>query len=186
MRDSTFSRFNILSILVLILGGAWIWISAAPPGSTTGGGVPAPRQGFQAPDFTLENADGQTITLSQLRGRPVLINMWASWCTPCRAEMPAMQRIYQDYAGEGFEILAVNTTFQDDPARALAFAQELKLTFPILWDLDGSVSNLYQVRGMPTSFFVDGSGVIQEVIIGGPMAEALLRVRVENLFEGGR
>jgi cytochrome c biogenesis protein CcmG, thiol:disulfide interchange protein DsbE len=180
------SAFQIFSVILLVAGGIWIWFSSAPPGGTTGGAIPAPRQGFLAPDFSLSNSEGQTYTLSELRGKPVLINLWASWCSPCRAEMPAMQRVYEEYASQGFEILAVNTTFQDDPNRASAFAAELGLTFPIVWDLDGRVSDLYQLRGMPTSFFVDGDGIIQEVIIGGPMAEALLRVRVENLFKEGR
>jgi cytochrome c biogenesis protein CcmG, thiol:disulfide interchange protein DsbE len=185
--NKTFSiRWNIFSVVVLIIGGAWIWASAAPQGSTTGGEIPAPRQGFLAPDFSLQTASGEMVRLADLRGRPVLVNLWASWCSPCRAEMPAMQRVYEEYAGQGFEILAVNTTYQDDPNRALAFAQELGLTFPILFDLDGQMSDIYQLRGMPTSFFIDQQGMIREVIVGGPMAEALLRVRIENLIEGGR
>jgi len=79
-------------------------------------------------------------------------------------------------------VLGVNSTNQDNPQAANAFAQQLGLTFPILFDRDGSVSKLYNVRALPSSFFIDADGIIQEVIIGGPMAEALLEIRVEQLL----
>ena len=179
-------RFTLTTAAILLLGVVWIGVSAASPGTTTSGAISAPKQGFQAPDFTLTARDGQTITLSDLRGSPVLVNVWASWCGPCRAEMPAMQRLYERYQGQGFVILAVNATNQDSQANALAFAQELGLTFPILWDTHGDVTKLYQVNAMPSSFFIDETGIIQEVVIGGPMAEALLITRVEQLLGEGR
>src|SRR5690606_34345406 len=113
--------------------------------------------------------------LSDLRGRPVLVNLWASWCGPCQAEMPAMQKIHEQYGPQGFTILAVNTTFQDERTSAEEFAANRGLTFPIVFDLDGKVSRSYQVRSMPTSFFIDQDGIIRRVVIGGPMSEALLR-----------
>jgi cytochrome c biogenesis protein CcmG/thiol:disulfide interchange protein DsbE len=113
----------------------------------------------------------------------VLINIWTSWCPPCRAEMPALQQVYEAYRDQGFEILAVNATNQDSQQDAVGFAQELGLTFPILLDSTGEVSNLYQLRSLPTSFFVDSRGIIHEVVIGGPMSEALLRTRVQQLLE---
>jgi cytochrome c biogenesis protein CcmG, thiol:disulfide interchange protein DsbE len=180
------TRWKLFSILILLGGALWVWASAAAPDAVTAGQIPAPRKGFLAPDFALTDQNGSEYSLSDLRGQAVLVNMWASWCTPCRAEMPAMQTVYQDYHERGFEILAVNTTFQDDPNSALSFANELGLTFPLLWDIDGSTSSLYQIRAMPTSFFVKRDGTIDEVVIGGPMAEALLRVRIERLLEDGR
>ncbi|HWQ84309.1 MAG TPA: TlpA disulfide reductase family protein [Anaerolineales bacterium] len=175
--------WNLFSLAVLLLGAGWIWLSAANPGGTTGGEIPAPRAGFLAPDFSLPNADGNLITLSDLRGQAVLVNLWASWCAPCQAEMPAMQRVYKDYGDQSFTILAVNATNQDSQAAALQFAAEKNLTFPILFDLDGSVSRSYQLTALPTSYFILPDGTIKEVIIGGPMAEALLRVRVEQILE---
>ena len=179
----TSNRWMLLYALALFIGAGWIWASKAPPGSTTHGGIPAPQKGFLAPDFTLETSSGEAITLSELRGRPVLLNFWASWCPPCRAEMPAMERAYQDHQAQGFLILGVNAANQDDPAQALAFTAAQRLTFPILFDSDGEVSRLYQVRALPSSFFIDSGGVIQEVVIGGPMSEALLQIRVQQLVE---
>ena len=97
--------------------------------------------------------------------------------------MPAMQRIYESYQEQGFVILAVNATNQDSPNSAAAFAVEHSLTFPILLDVDGAVSGLYRLRSLPTSFFVNREGIIEEIVIGGPMSEALLQTRVENLLE---
>lgn len=94
-----------------------------------------------------------------------------------------MQQVYSDFGPDGFVILAVNSTHQDRLADVEGFVAERKLTFPILLDQDGQVSARYQVRSLPTSFFIDPNGIIQEVVIGGPMAEALLRTRAESLFE---
>jgi len=172
----------LLSIAILIIGAGWIWVSAPSPGSTTDGIIPAPQKGFLAPDFTLETFNGESITLSDLRGQAVLINLWASWCPPCRAEMPDMQQAYDQYEEQGFTILAINATNQDSHSAAENFVKEHNLTFPILLDRKGEVSSLYQLRSLPTSYFVDSEGIIQEVIVGGPMSEALLRTRIENLL----
>ena len=96
--------------------------------------------------------------------------------------MPAMQQIYQDLRSEGFVVLAVNATNQDNMDAALNFRDEHSLTFPILFDLDGSASLAYRLQALPSSYFIDADGVIQEVVIGGPMAEALLRTRAESLL----
>ena len=141
-----------------------------------------PRAGFLAPDFNLRTLDGSHIRLSTLRGRPVLINIWASWCIPCKAEMPSLEQIYQEYNKQGLEILAVNSTIQDDPSKVLDFAHQSRLTFPILLDPTGEVPRLYNIQALPTSFFVDASGTIREVVVGGPISEALLRIRVEALI----
>lgn len=184
MQKITFPRFTGFSIFILLVGAAWIWISIPPAGSTTQGEIQAPQRGFTAPDFTLETPGSELITLSDLRGKPVLINFWASWCPPCRSEMPAMQRVYDDLQEQGFTVLAVNSTHQDDLNAALTFAENLGLTFPILLDRDGSQGTLYGIRSLPTSFFIDPDGTIQDVVIGGPMSEALLRIRVEQLLGG--
>ena len=175
--------FRLASVAILALSALWIGISASLPGGTASPGIPAPQTGFLAPEFTLTSLQGETISLADLRGQAVLVNIWASWCGPCRSEMPAMQTIYQEYAGQGFTILAVNSTIQDSQSKAAEFVAEYNLTFPILLDFDGQVSALYQVSALPSSFFIRPDGTIQEVVIGGPMAEALLRTRVETLLQ---
>lgn len=176
-------RWYIFSALVLITGAAWIIASRAEPGDVTSGAIPVPRQGFAAPEFSLTTPEGENISLSELRGSPVLVNLWTSWCPPCRAEMPAMQEAYQAYRDQGFVILAVNATNQDSHQDAIDFTEQYGLTFPILLDTNGEVSRLYQLRSLPTSFFIDRQGIIQEVVIGGPMSEALLRSRIQQLME---
>lgn len=181
----SFQRYwNLISILILITSAVWIWASRADPKATTGGGIPAPMQGFQAPDFELNTMQGESVRLSTLRGRPVLVSLWASWCPPCKAEMPAFEQVYRQYADQGFTILAVNASNQDSLADAKAFVQANSLTFPILLDTQGQVAQLYNLRSLPTSFFISRDGVIREVVVGGPMSEAGLQIRVERLLEG--
>lgn len=182
MRNLSPTQWNILVTLALVAGSAWIWLSRADPAESTQGGIPAPQAGFLAPDFSLLTADGEELRLSQLRGQPVLVNFWASWCPPCKAEMPAIQRAYQDYQDQGFIVLGVNAANQDDREEALAYLARQNLTFPILFDEGGRAAQLYQVRALPTSFFVDARGIIREVVVGGPMSEALLEVRVKQLL----
>jgi peroxiredoxin len=167
--------------VMLLLGALWIPLTALEADAAAEARA-APFAGFFAPDFSLESATGESVTLSELRGQPVLVNLWASWCGPCRAEMPAMQRIYDRYRDQGFVVLAVNVTNQDRRAAALAFYKDLGLSYPLLFDVDGSVSAAYQLRALPSSFFILPDGRIQEVVIGGPMAEALLTIRVETLL----
>ncbi len=183
-------RWSALLAAVLPLGGLWTWLSAAPASATTGGLTPGPREGFLAPDFTLDLLGGGQITLSDLRGgtaasagKVVIINLWASWCPPCRAEMPALQRAYEAYRERGLEVLAVNTTHQDSEAEAAAFVREYGLTFPVLLDRTGEVSARYQLRALPTTFFVDRRGVIRKVVLGGPMNDATIQSNVEQLLQ---
>jgi cytochrome c biogenesis protein CcmG/thiol:disulfide interchange protein DsbE len=175
--------WKILTLLAILVGAVWIWMTRTSSNSTTSGAIPAPQRGFLAPDFKLADPNGKTTHLSDLRGNPVLINFWASWCAPCKAEMPAMERVYQKFGNEGLTILAINSANQDNRTNALAFVAKLGLSFPILFDVDGSVSSLYQVRALPTSFFVDQQGIIRDVVIGGPMAESLLEIRLRQLLE---
>jgi peroxiredoxin len=174
---------RIFLIITLLLGLIWIGISRAAPGSTTGGLIPAPQTGFLAPDFTLETLDGQTVKLSNLRGQAVLINFWASWCPPCKAEMPAIQHVYDDYGDQGLMVLAINATNQDTPVDAKDFLTKNNLTFPVLLDVNGVATRLYDINSFPTTFFIAPNGIIREFVVGGPITEAALRLRVERLLE---
>jgi cytochrome c biogenesis protein CcmG/thiol:disulfide interchange protein DsbE len=168
-------------ILILIAGAAWILFSAEKGPTRTEG--PAPQTGFLAPDFALKTAAGETYILSELKGQAVLVNMWATWCPPCRAEMPAIEAMYQEYKDQGLVVLAINHTFQDNPLDITPFTDEYGLTFPILLDETADTARAYQVRSLPSSYFINRQGIINEVIIGGPMSEALLRTKIEEILK---
>jgi len=179
--DRKISWVGLMAAL-LVLGVAWIAWSRVPDEEALArvDRPPAPQAGFAAPDFTLETRDGETISLSDLRGQAVLLNFWATWCPPCRAEMPAIQSVYERYRDQGFTVLAVDVGEGD--AQVGAFVDEQGLTFPILMDRDANVSHRYQVRAMPSTFFIDPSGVIREVTLGGPMTEAFIESQVTSLL----
>lgn len=174
---------RIIYLFILILGLAWIFISADKSGTSTAGKIPAPQQGFLAPDFELKTPTGENIKLSDLRGQAVLVNLWATWCPPCREEMQTIERIYQEYKADGFTVLAVNMTYQDDPLAVMPFVKEQGLGFPILLDETGEIANAYQFHSLPSSYFIRRDGMINEVVIGGPMSEALLRTRVDSILK---
>ncbi len=174
---------RIIYLIVLALGLAWIFVSADRSGGSTAGKIPAPQRGFLAPDFELKTLAGETVRLSDLRGQAVLVNLWATWCPPCRAEMQSIETIYQEYENEGFIVLAVNMTRQDEPSAIMPFVSEWGLTFPILLDENGEVESAYQLHSLPSSYFIRRDGIVNEVVIGGPMSEALLRTRIEDILK---
>lgn len=128
-------------------------------------------QGSQAPDFALKDLQGRTVRLSDYQGQPVLVNFWATWCVPCRLEMPALEQRYARWQSSGLVILAVD--FAEPASDVKSFKDEFGLSFPLLLDPNGDVQQMYRVRGYPSSFFVDPDGVIQVVQIG-PLTEGQL------------
>jgi peroxiredoxin len=175
-------RWRALLIAVITVSSIWIYLSRITTPIAGSTAPPSPQIGFSAPDFTLDDLNGQPIKLSDLRGKVVLINLWASWCPPCRAEMAAINNSYTHYADQGFIVLGLNTTFQDDETAARAFAQSLNLSFSIIFDRDGVTSRRYRLQAMPTSFFVGRDGVIRDIVLGGPMTEALLTSKIQSLL----
>jgi cytochrome c biogenesis protein CcmG/thiol:disulfide interchange protein DsbE len=174
---------RMLNLLFLAIGFAWILISADRSGVSTSGQIPAPQQGFLAPDFELKTSEGETVSLSDLRGQAVLVNLWATWCPPCREEMQTIEKVYQEYKDRSFTVLAINMTYQDDLLSVAPFINKQALTFPILLDETGNVATAYQLRSLPSSYFVRPDGIISEVVIGGPMSEALLHTRIEDILK---
>ena len=130
--------------------------------------------GTVAPDFTVSTLDGKQVSLSDYRDKVVLVNVWATWCPPCRQEMPSLERLYKALKGENFEILAVSVDAPlgqtDEGGRPggdlAAFAKEFGLTFPILHNPSGNIQDLYQTTGVPESFVIGKDGVIYKKVAG--------------------
>ncbi|MDO9087823.1 MAG: redoxin domain-containing protein [Anaerolineaceae bacterium] len=169
---------NILSIIIVVLTGAWISFTYFSNLNNNNEIYSAPQKGFLAPDFKLNDIDGNEYQLSEFKDHLVIVNVWASWCKPCQYEMPAMQKIYDQHKDEGLILLAVNNTYQDSVSNVLNFVESNQLTFPILLDIEGDVSALYKVQALPSTYFIDRSGMISEIIIGGPMSEALIESKI--------
>ncbi|HUE98616.1 MAG TPA: TlpA disulfide reductase family protein [Anaerolineales bacterium] len=174
---------RIIYLFLLVLGFVWIFLSVDGSGASTSGKIFAPQQGFLAPDFELKTPTGESIKLSDLRGQAVLVNLWATWCPPCRAEMQSIEKVYNEYKEKGFTVLAVNMTYQDDPLAVMPFVNEQGLTFLILLEETSEMAKAYQLRSLPSSYFIRRDGIINEVVIGGPMSEALLRTRIEDILK---
>ena len=168
----------ILLALVALIGLLWIQTNRVQSAETPlGRGA---RVGFLAPDFTLEGMDGQPMSLRDLQGKAVILNFWATWCPPCKEEMPALEKIYRDHREDGVVVLGVNQ--MEARPQVQRFLEEYNLTFPVVLDIRGEVGRLYRVRAYPTTYFIDARGVIRDMVIGGPMSEALLRSKVDALL----
>lgn len=129
------------------------------------------EKGNTAPDFTLTDLEGNQVTLSDLRGQVVMINFWATWCGFCRVELPVIQSVYETHRDSGFVVLAIDV--QESAKLVGAFVEDMGMTFPVLLD-SGEVTYLYDVRGLPMSFFIDQNGVIYAKHIG-PVDESSLK-----------
>jgi thiol-disulfide isomerase/thioredoxin len=116
-----------------------------------------------APDFELDTTSGKTIQLSSLAGKPVLVNFWATWCGPCQVEMPLIQEYYEKFS-PNLEVLAIND--DESIGEIQPYVNKLGLSFPVLLDPGGIITDLYQVRGFPTTYFIDRDGFIKEVYVG--------------------
>lgn len=125
------------------------------------------QSGQLAPGFTLTDLQGNQVKLSDYKGKKVLLNFWATWCPPCRVEMPHMQKFYEDYQSEDVVILGINMTLTEkNPDDVKEFVNDEQLTFPIVLDEKGNILQTYQVIAYPTSYLLDSKGVIQEKFIG--------------------
>ncbi|HEY9028721.1 MAG TPA: TlpA disulfide reductase family protein [Burkholderiaceae bacterium] len=140
-----------------LLSIATLALAAAAP--IAAGAVAA--TGSRAPDFTLRSSDGRNVRLEELRGQVVLVNFWATWCGPCREEMPHLNALYDKYRKSGVVLLGVN--IDDDPATALATAGKLGVSFPVLLDTDKKVSKLYDLSTMPSTVVIDRDGKLRYV-----------------------
>ncbi|RJP50637.1 MAG: TlpA family protein disulfide reductase [Anaerolineaceae bacterium] len=179
------SRFILLMTWTLFLGMIWTVVTRVPPDQPQIQQGEAAKEGFTSPDFTLDLLGGGSVSLSDLRGKVVLINFWTSWCPPCRLEMPAIEKTFRNYKDLGLVVIGLNLTAQDSELDVAGFVQEIGMTFPVALDRDNAIGNLYRVTALPTSFFIDRNGIIRSVVVGGPMSEALIQSKVEELLQEG-
>lgn len=168
---------RMIPVLILLLA-AMAALRPVPAGAES----PQPFLGHQAPDFELVDLEGRRVSLAELRGKPVFLNFWATWCLPCREEMPAIQKIAAGPLGKEMVIVGIN--LQESPQVVREFVQKHGFTWIFLLDQDGRVADRYRIRFVPTSFFLDPEGRIR-ARYSGPLTEAGIRAYYE-LARGGR
>jgi peroxiredoxin len=148
--------------------GVALWLVAATATAHAAGGaqtLPPVAKPFAAPDFTLKGENGKTYRLSAYRGKVVLLNFWATWCPPCRYEMPSMERAHQKVKDQNIVILAVNVGESEE--QVFGFTGRYPVTFPLLLDTEGAVVKKYRVIGLPTTFVIDPRGMVTHSAVGG-------------------
>ena len=158
-------------VLAVLVAGAYVAgrrrsSSGGQPAVDTAPGAldsAAPTIGQPAPDFALRRTDGTVVKLSDLHGKVVWLNFWATWCVPCKQELPDIQRLYDEKRGNGLEVLEIN--YQEGRPDALAYFEQRSLTMPLLLD-SGSVFDQYKLKGLPDSFFIDSDGKLSSMNIG--------------------
>jgi peroxiredoxin len=162
-----------LAAVLLALTGGLAW----------GMGSRVPAVGMEVEDFRLTDLDGRQQSLSQYRGKIVLVNFWATWCKPCTTEMPAMQASFDKLRDKGFVVLAINEL--EDDAKVREHIKQYGHTFPVLMDRDNKVANQFGVFGLPVSVFIDEKGRVQEYIKGGLLTEDKINQTVLRI-QGGK
>jgi peroxiredoxin len=177
-----------LGIGLLVLG--LVLVFNRPGGSKEGGFVeivpytgglpsgPPPRVGEPAPDFEAVFLDGKRFRLSDYRGKVVWLNFWATWCPPCRAEMPDIEAVWQSEKDKDLMLIAMN--YAEDAVTVRRFVENLGLTFPIGLDPTGWIATEYRLAGVPSHFFIDREGILREIKIGA-LNEKLMRQKLEAL-----
>ena len=173
MRRIRSRRYIVAAGLALVLAGA----IGLPHSWSMGSRVPT--VGTPADEFRLTDLDGKAHSLSQYRGKVVLVNFWATWCKPCTTEMPAMQASFDKLRDKGFVVLAINEL--EDEVKVREHIKQYGHTFPVLMDRDNKVANQFGVFGLPVSVFIDEKGVVQEYLKGGLLTEDKIFQTVQRI-----
>jgi len=155
-RDAILAIVVFVGIIAIAAGAYFFWQARKSP---------PVEEGSQAPNFTLPLMNGGEARLDDYKGKVVLLNIWATWCNPCREEMPSMEQLYQNMKGKPFEILAVSIDTRGSKD-VEPFVKKLGLTFPVLLDSDKKVNNMYQATGVPETFIIDKNGIVRQHILG--------------------
>ncbi len=175
--ESNLSRFRRvgLGLLAVALVGILVIQGCTPSSPAVESGRQETAVGVKvgeiAPDFTLTDLEGNSIILSEYRGKVVFINFWATWCPPCRAEMPEIEAVYQEYKDKGVVVIGVDILEPEDVVRQ--FVEQGGYSWTFVLDTTGAVSDDYKIAAIPTSFFIDGEGIIQAVNIGAMTKRAM-------------
>lgn len=177
-RAPSFFRYAVAVFSIVIASAGGASENVATEIGITESGAPVP--GSQAPDFLLRDLEQNPVRLSGFRGKPVVLNFFASWCSPCLQELPIIQDAYSRAADEGFVVLGVG--YQDSRWAIEELAEDAGLTFPIVIDGDNSVGQAYRVIGPPYTFFIDAAGVIIEVV-SGAMEKETLQQNIDMLLK---
>jgi peroxiredoxin len=177
-RRHRLARYAIVSMIVLVVGGLFVQREFLGDEASAALGPLDDRtvaRDQPAPDFAVESLDGEVLRLSDYRGRIVVLNFWASWCEPCRHEMPEFEAAYRDrLAADDFIVLAVNALALDSRVDATEFIDAIGVTFPTAYDTpEGAVATRYGIRGLPATFFIDREGVIRAMTLGPVFGDLL-------------
>ncbi len=170
-KKRTIMRVSILAVLLAALVFA-VYSSLAK-------GVDDVKIGEQAPNFSLKQLDGTAVKLSDLQGKGVVLNFWGSWCKPCKAEMPALDKKYQELKDKGLVVVGVNIS--EAPVSVQQFVDQLGVTFPILLDRQSDITRLYNIGPIPTTYFLDSKGIVKDIVIG-QMSEATISAKVNKIL----
>ncbi|MEJ2750058.1 MAG: TlpA disulfide reductase family protein, partial [Anaerolineae bacterium] len=160
-------RYTFIGVVLFIVGIMLLLWMALQPGdgqSTARSGPQVPEQGKPAPSFTSPALSGGEVTLADHVGEVVIVNFWATWCPPCKAEMPGINAFYERHQDEGLVVLAVNAKESESLVRP--FIEASGFSFPVLLDPAGSVVNQYQIRSFPTTIVIDRDGVVRHIQVG--------------------
>ncbi len=174
------SVLGLLAIVLLgLLAAPGCSQSVADRSNPQSGLPPAPEPGRLAPDFTLTDLEGNAVTLSDFRGKVVFINFWATWCPPCRAEMPEIEAIYQEYKSKDVVVIGVDLLEAENEVRQ--FVQKGGYSWTFVIDTTGVVANKYSITAIPTSFFLDKEGIIRAVSTGAMTKRTMERALAEAM-----
>jgi thiol-disulfide isomerase/thioredoxin len=172
-------------VLTMLVGGLAAWLVMGSGGQrileSLPGNAPRPVEvGNPAPDFRLATPNGGSLALSELRDKVVVLNFWATWCVPCRAEMPALENVYRELGPQGLVVVGVDV--QESAEQVLAFLPEVGVTFPIVLDSDTRLATRYRATGLPATFIVDRTGTVRDIRLG-PYTEEMLMPRLTPLLD---